>query len=90
MVEFQDMTKDDGTPYKVFTPFWKKTEQKYISKTFYKNLKVKTKEKKINIFKKSISTKEILPKNNWYKKFEKYWNPSELEAKKIFTRINKK
>ena len=26
------MTKDDGTPYKVFTPFWKKTEQKYISK----------------------------------------------------------
>ena len=27
LVEFQDMTKDDGTPYKVFTPFWKKTEQ---------------------------------------------------------------
>ena len=27
------MTKDDGTPYKVFTPFWKKTEQFYISRS---------------------------------------------------------
>ena len=83
------MTKDDGTPYKVFTPFWKKTEQRYISKTFSKNLKIKTKEKRINIFKKSISTKEILPENNWYKKFEKYWNPSELEAKKYLQELIK-
>jgi deoxyribodipyrimidine photo-lyase len=82
LVEFQDMTKDDGTPYKVFTPFWKKTEQLYISKNPSKNLKIKSKEKKINIFKKSISVKEILPKNEWYKKFEKYWNPSENNAKK--------
>ena len=44
------MTKDDGTPYKVFTPFWKKTEQLYISKIPSKNLKVKSKEKKISIF----------------------------------------
>ena len=55
LVEFQDMTKDDGTPYKVFTPFWKKTEQQYISKNLFKNLKIKSKEKLINIFKKSIS-----------------------------------
>ena len=26
------MTKDDGTPYKVFTPFWKKTEQNIFLK----------------------------------------------------------
>ena len=32
LIEFQDVTKDDGTPFKVFTPFWKKTEQRYISK----------------------------------------------------------
>ena len=89
LVEFQDMTKDDGTPYKVFTPFWKKTEQRYISKTISKNLKIKSKEKKINIFKRSISTKEILPKNNWHKKFEKYWNPSELEAKKYLQELIK-
>ena len=77
LVEFQEMTKDDGTPYKVFTPFWKKTEQLYISKSPSKYLKIKSKEKKINIFKKSITVKEILPKKNWYKKFEKYWEVSE-------------
>ena len=83
------MTKDDGTPYKVFTPFWKKTEQLYISKVSSKFIKVKSKAKKINIFKKSIPIKNILPKKDWYKKFEKYWNPSEHEAKKIFTGINR-
>ena len=89
LVEFQDMTKDDGTPYKVFTPFWRKTEQLYISKNFSKNLKIRSKEKKIDIFKKSMSTKEILPKNNWHKKFEKYWNPSEPEAKKYLQELVK-
>ena len=26
LLEFQEMTKDDGTPYKVFTPFWRNAE----------------------------------------------------------------
>jgi len=87
LVEFQEMTKDDGTPYKVFTPFWKKTEQFYISKLPPKFIKVKSKTKKINIFKKSISIKEILPKKNWHKKFEKYWNVSEQEANKYLQEL---
>ena len=87
LVEFQEMTKDDGTPYKVFTPFWKKTEQHYISKAPSKLIRVKSKIKKINIFKNSISIKEILPKKNWYKKFEKYWDPSEKEAKKYLQEL---
>ena len=89
LVEFQDMTKDDGTPYKVFTPFWKKTEQFYISKAISKNFKIKSKDKKISIFKKSIIPEEILPKNNWYKKLEKYWTPSEQEAKKYLNELIK-
>jgi len=89
LVEFQDMTKDDGTPYKVFTPFWKKTEQFYISKAASKNFKIKSKDKKISIFKKSITPKEILPKKNWYKKLEKYWMPSEREAKKHLNELIK-
>jgi len=89
LVEFQDMTKDDGTPYKVFTPFWKKTEQFYISKATSKNFKIKLKDKKISIFKKSIKPDEILPKKNWYKKLEKYWIPSELEAKKYLNELVK-
>jgi len=89
LVEFQDMTKDDGTPYKVFTPFWKKTEQFYISKATSKNFKIKLKDKKISVFKKSITPDEILPKKNWYKKLEKYWIPSELEAKKYLDKLVK-
>ena len=89
LVEFQDITKDDGTPYKVFTPFWKKTEQLYISKAPSKHLKIKSRNKKINFFKKSISPEEILPIKNWHKKFEKYWNPSEQEAKKYLQELIK-
>ena len=89
LVEFQEMTKDDGTPYKVFTPFWKKTEQLYISKAPSKFIKVKSKAKKINIFKNSISIKDILPKKDWYIKFEKYWIPSEQEAKKYLQELIK-
>ena len=39
--------------------------------------------------KKSIDPKEILPKKNWYKKFENYWEPSEDEAKKFLLKLIK-
>ena len=44
------MTKDDGTPYKVFTPFWKKTEQFIFQNHLSKLSKVKSKNKKIKYF----------------------------------------
>ena len=28
--EVQEVTKGDGTPFKVFTPFWRNAEQKYL------------------------------------------------------------
>tara|TARA_B110000003_G_scaffold268765_1_gene298823 strand:- start:109 stop:1530 length:1422 start_codon:yes stop_codon:yes gene_type:complete len=87
LVEYQDLTKDDGTPYKVFTPFWKKTEQKYLSKTPTKILKIKKNKKKFIFFKKTILPKDILPKKNWFRKFEKYWIPSEKEAKKYLNNL---
>ena len=89
LVEFQKLTKDDGTPYKVFTPFWKKTEQYYLSKTPSKILKIKKKLRKTNFFKTSISSKDVLPKNSWFKKLEKYWMPSEKEAKKYLQNLVK-
>jgi deoxyribodipyrimidine photo-lyase len=82
LIEFQDVTKDDGSPFKVFTPFWKNAEQKYLSKSPSKKYKIKKLNKSFTCFKKTFSPKEILPKKNWFKKFEKYWEPSENEAKK--------
>ena len=81
--EFQEITKNDGTPFKVFTPFWRNAEQVYLNQPPSKNYIVKKKIKKITIFKKCIEPIDILPKKNWYKKFEKYWKVSENDSKKI-------
>ena len=89
LIEFQDVTKDDGTPFKVFTPFWKNAEQKYLDTAPPKNYKIKKLKKPYNLFGKSINTKNILPKKNWYKKFEKYWEPSEKKAKKYLQNLIK-
>ena len=89
LIEFNELTKDDGTPYKVFTPFWKKTEQSYLSKAPAKILKTHKKKIKTNFFKKSILPKDILPKKDWSKKLEKYWKPSENEAKKYLRSLIK-
>jgi deoxyribodipyrimidine photo-lyase len=43
--EFQEVTKNDGTPFKVFTPFWRTAEQKYLSLPPAKNYIVKKKTK---------------------------------------------
>ena len=70
-----NILKDDKTPYKVFTPFYKKgcLNQPEPSKpleipklTYYK-------------IDESLSIDELnlIPKNNWYKKIEKYWDINE-------------
>ncbi len=82
LIEFQEVVKDDGTPFKVFTPFWKNAEKKYLEKTYSKILKIKKLNKICNLFKNSIDIKKILPEKSWYNKFDKYWTPSENEAKK--------
>ncbi len=85
--EFQEITKNDGTPFKVFTPFWRNAEQVYLNQPPSKKYIVKKKIKKIIIFKKCIEPIDILPKKNWYKKFEKYWKVSENESKKILKNL---
>ena len=85
--EFQEITKNDGTPFTVFTPFWRNAEQVYLNQPPSKNYIVKKKIKKITIFKKCIEPIDILPKKNWYKKFEKYWKVSENDSKKILKNL---
>lgn len=85
--EFQEITKNDGTPFKVFTPFWRNAEQVYLNKPLSKNYIVKKKTKKISFFKKCIEPNDILPKKDWYKKFDKYWKVSENDLKKILKNL---
>ncbi|WP_440691288.1 cryptochrome/photolyase family protein [Candidatus Pelagibacter sp. HIMB1782] len=81
--EFQEVTKNDGTPFKVFTPFWRTAEQIYINQPPSKNYTVKKKTKDINFFKNSLDLKNILPNKKWYEKFDKYWKVSEKDSQKI-------
>ena len=85
--EFQEITKNDGTPFKVFTPFWRNAEQVYLNKPLSKNYIVKKKTKKISFLKKCIEPNDILPKKDWYKKFDKYWKVSENDSKKILKNL---
>jgi deoxyribodipyrimidine photo-lyase len=89
--ESHEIKKNDNTPFKVFTPFWKTAEKYYLDKGFNEKKKITIKEKKINFFGNLTKLESILPKNKWYLKFEKFWNPSEetaLENIKYFIKKN--
>ena len=80
--EFKDVKKSDGTPFKVFTPFWRNAERIYIEKIPSIEKTISKCKKKISFFKNTITPLQIFPKDKWYKKFEKYWSPSEENAMK--------
>jgi deoxyribodipyrimidine photo-lyase len=87
--EFQNVTKKDDTPFKVFTPFWRVAEQIYISAVPSKLSKVLKKEKNYEYFKNNKLPKEILPKKNWFKKFENYWDVSENKSQNLLNDLIK-
>ncbi len=78
--EFEEIKKNDGTPFKVFTPFWRAAEKYYIEKIPSKEKYIKKCLGKKNYFQKKIKSEKILPKKNWFKNFEKIWSPSEKTA----------
>ncbi len=80
--EIYEIKKNDGTPFKVFTPYWRSAEKFYLEKVPSKDRKISKCLKKVSFFKDSINEKEIYPSNGWSKKFEKYWSPSEESALK--------
>ena len=60
--EAHEIKKNDNTPYKVFTPFWRTAEKFYLDKGFGKKQKIKIRKKKINFLGESINLESILPK----------------------------
>ena len=80
--EIEEIKKSDGTPFKVFTPFWRTAEKYYIEKIPSKEKTIKKCKKKINFFKYCIEPEKILPKKKWFKDFEKIWIPEEQSALK--------
>ena len=60
--QMEEIKKNDGTPFKVFTPFWRNAEQKFLGLPPSKNYVVKKKTKTFSMFKNSIEPTKILPK----------------------------
>jgi len=81
--ETNEIKKSDGTPYKVFTPYWRNAEKYFIEKIPSKKKEIQKCSKKITFFKNCIKPDDILPKNNWFRNFEKIWSPSETNAFKV-------
>jgi deoxyribodipyrimidine photo-lyase len=75
-----NISKDDGTPYRVFTPYYKKgclnaSEPRLpINEPNLENIS-----KKDNVSD-SLESLDLLPKSNWYVGFEEEWNPGEEGA----------
>ena len=78
--EYQSITKKDGTPFKVFSPFWRHAEQIYLDKVPSDTSKIQKVKSKKNIFNSKNTFVNILPNKDWYKKFDNYWNVSEEES----------
>jgi len=78
--EAHEIKKNDNTPYKVFTPFWKVSEKFFLDKEFSHKQKIKIKEKKINFLSDTKNLDSLLSKKKWHSNFEKFWNPSEETA----------
>ena len=87
--EINEIKKSDGTPFKVFTPFWRTAEKYYIEKIPPKEKKIKKCLRKKNYFKNCITFEKILPNKKWFKSFEKIWSPDEEEALKILNNFIK-
>ena len=81
--EFQEVTKNDGTPFKVFSPFWRNAEEKYQGLPPSKNYVVKKKIKLISFFKNSIEPKNILPKKIGIKNLTNIGKSLKMSQKKF-------
>ena len=65
--EFNEVKKNDGSPFKVFTPFWRSAERLYLEKIPSVEKKISKRKKKISYFKNTISSNNIFQKTNGLK-----------------------
>ena len=88
--EPETVNKKDGTPYKVFTPFYKKACLKAENPR-----KALEKPKPLQLYEDSsnktkLEDLKLLPSKNWNKKIENHWKIGEGEAEKRFHKFLKK
>ena len=81
--EFNKVNKNDGTPFKVYSPFWRNAERIYLEKVPEKNSSIKKLKKSKNFFSGSINSDKILPKKIGTKNLKTIGSPQKLKLKLI-------
>ena len=79
LVELFDLVKDDGEPYRVFTPFFKKFWRLRSSK-FRAAFGVPPTRNLVGCKVCELGELELLPKTPWHRKMENEWRPGEIGA----------
>ncbi|MCD8501675.1 MAG: DNA photolyase family protein [Bacillaceae bacterium] len=74
----QTILNQQGEPYKVFTPFWKRTLKETVDRPLLKPKVIQTVTQPVSSV--TIDDLELLSPFTWYEKFEQYWTPGEAGA----------
>jgi deoxyribodipyrimidine photo-lyase len=75
-----------GTPFKVFTPYWKKHQQRYSPQTPL-NAPRHLKHSHNRLASVSIDRLPLLPNIHWYQGLQQHWRPGEQQAFKTLQRF---
>jgi deoxyribodipyrimidine photo-lyase len=78
-----DILKADDTPYKVFTPFYKRAVATDFSQASPQNYLAKLKTITYLQSENKINSLGLLPENNWHDSLSKKWCPGEIGGKHV-------
>ena len=76
----EELAKADGSPYLVYTPFWKNFLTKYEERILPKVRKLPSFPKTAAELGCGIDDLQLLPNTPWYKGFSEHWTPGEEAA----------
>lgn len=79
-----ELTKNNGEPYRIFTPFYKKSQSEAVTRPVaapenWRAIRVK------ELL--SLDDLQLFPESHWYTKFEGYWSPSEEAGIELFKKF---
>ncbi len=86
----EELCKKDGSPYLVYTPFWRNFLAKYSVTAATKSKKLPPLPKEFRAIEFCVEDLNLLSHLSWHEAFHKYWKPGEEEALKKVRNFFKK
>lgn len=80
------LCKDDGSPYRVFTPFWKQMQKCWVPPVACPEPRQLAAPKRWPASL-ALAELELLPRGDWADAFSDYWAPGELGARRRLARF---